>query len=207
MHVARKFGAIVSSLLVLSLAVGSQADGDMVALPGGTPHIAGGTNRTIRGYDETGQASWQTPIGRFAQSYFNYWGFWNRDRGVPVPYLDYRQSGGAPGCGNQAAGEFDICLGDPGAGNGGVIRYRYDTGTDHLLGGTHIILRNSYTDRQRESLGCQEISHVFGLGHNSHTSAAATESCMYPDTVSNPGVFYDSHDDSTLRTFYSGHQP
>lgn len=62
----------------------------------------------LRWFDETGNPAWVEAQRRFAITYYNDHYFWNRQRGVPVPYLDWRTGGGTAGCGNGACGNpFD----------------------------------------------------------------------------------------------------
>lgn len=161
-------------------------------------------NRFFQWFDETGHGGWVAAEGRWAQTYYNYWAFWNRDRGVPVPYLDYRTSGGSAGCFNDQYA-LDYCLGDPGSGHAALARWATDSAS-HVVRG-NVIQRDGYTDRQKESIVCQEVSHILGLDHNEHFSTSASQSCMYPFVTSNPSVSWDVHDDESFRQFYSGHQP
>lgn len=196
---------LAASGLLWAVAAGPPAGAHIVPEGYHVGNFPGTQQRTLRIYDETGSGSWRAADLRFAQNYLNYWAFWNRDRGVQVPYLDFLLEGGSPGCGNVVGGA-DICLGDPGAGNVGVAR-PFVTSLNHIGQGSSIIFRDGSTDRQKESLACQEISHFFGLAHNTENPNASSESCMFPSQVANPGVFYDLHDDVTLRNFYGSHLP
>lgn len=161
-------------------------------------------DRVFRWFDETGHAGWVAAQSRWATTYSSYHNFWNRERGVPVPYLDWRTSGGTAGCFNQPYA-LDFCLGDPGPGAAAVARWTTGSGS-HVIFGS-VVARDGYTDRQKEFIVCQETSHILGLDHNSHFPTSASQSCMYPVVTSYPYVAYDVHDDVTLREFYSGHQP
>jgi hypothetical protein len=195
--------AVLSSVFVVVAGPAPQASAHM--WEGGWFHVGyypGTTTRMIRIYDETGRTDWNYPLGTFFRNYWNYWAFWNRDRGVDVPYIDYRQSGGLGGCGNQGHSELDICLGNPAGGAAGITRLWRD-GSGHITSGSHVILRDGFNNRQRESLGCHEGGgHGIGLDHN-----PSTGSCLYSPMSNWPPVFYDGHDDETLRVFYDGHMP
>lgn len=168
-------------------------------------HVGGSRERSLVWYDETGHPGWVAAEGRYAQTHYNYWAFWNRDRAVPVPYLDFRTSGGTPGCRNQPLG-IDVCMGDPGGAHAALAWYTFAADTRHVISG-NVTVRNTYTDRQKEAIICQEINHVLGLDHNAHFPTSASQSCMYPSLTANPAVAYDAHDDETLRSMYAGHQP
>jgi hypothetical protein len=162
-------------------------------------------DRFFRWFDETGNPAWIEAQRRFATTYYNYHYFWNRQRGVPLPYLDWRLSGGTAGCGNESYA-FDFCLGYPRkAGAIAEARWSQD-GSSHVYR-AGIVTLDGFTARQKEAIVCHEVTHILGLDHNAHYSTSASQSCMYPSIGANPAVAYDVHDDTTLRQFYSGHRP
>lgn len=196
-------GALALAALLVTLAM-LAAPASAYWIPDGhhIGYYSGTTSRKLVMYDETGDGSWMSGEGAWAQDYLGYWVYWAQQHGVPLPYLDYHTSGGLAGCDNDYQA-VDVCVGNPGNGNAALATYSYDI-NGHVTYATVTVLPSyNFNSRQREAIMCQEVSHVFGLDHNPYDPS----SCMYPVLQQNPGIFYDAEDDTSMRNFYSGHQP
>ncbi len=170
-------------------------------------YYPGTTDRIFGWYDETGLPEWTAVEYQHAVNYsINYAGYW-RGQGVLLPYLDYHDSGGPPGCFNDYYA-VDVCAGDPGYGAVAKTVWQTDgTAYQHTQYAT-IIVRNpsGLTATGRLQAICHEIGHVLGLAHDETGDlSSCMQASIQPD--GNNATFYRIHDDLTLRTFYGGHQP
>jgi hypothetical protein len=107
-----------------------------------------------------------------------------------------------------SSGEVEVCNNSYGF-NGWLGVAGISVSGDHITAG-YVKLNDSYfnssvynTTPWRQSVMCQEIGHIWGLGHNDEDFNTTTGTCMDYSNDPVPNQHPDQHDYDTLASIYS----